>query len=152
MKNKRLLLSTSIALAIAFFTSVQISTMRLSPQERAQQNWAIRHAAAIAEQKWTSPNLYERYGDLMPKIEQLQEGLIEAQEELKQLGQKIENLVKKEIQPQKACFIEADGCTEEKDLRLIPCKNHHPDLICNPCLNQIKEKTNRCPLCQEPLL
>jgi hypothetical protein len=51
-------------------------------------------------------------------------------------------------QEEKACII----CMEEQDICSIPCKNKHNDPICKSCLADIKNKTNLCPMCREPLL
>lgn len=53
---------------------------------------------------------------------------------------------------QQVCCIEADGCTEDQGLGLIPCQNKHSDLICNACLAKIKNSTNRCPICRQQLI
>ena len=53
-----------------------------------------------------------------------------------------------QIQEEESCLV----CMEDEDLRPIPCKNKHNDLICNGCLAQVKNQTNTCPICRDPLI
>ena len=52
------------------------------------------------------------------------------------------------IQEEESCLV----CMEDEGLKPIPCTNKHNDLICNGCLAQIKNQTNSCPICREPLI
>ncbi len=185
MQNSKIL-RLGLAFAIVSLTSIQISAMepfeRLSPQEQAlererQQQRPLSLAPAqqaqgqglfaqieayaqAQEQARAQQEAYARviqkYSDIQPILQPLQQGLQQVQQEIKQLQQQVQELQKaqknEEIQPQNICCIEADGCTEDQGVGPIPCKNKHTDLICNSCLAKIKNTTNRCPICQEPLI
>ena len=62
--------------------------------------------------------------------------------------QEEKKLQESRIEEEHACAI----CMEDQELEPIPCKNKHADLMCNACLGQIKNKTNLCPICREPLV
>jgi hypothetical protein len=122
--------------------------------ERKKRRQAEQEAEQL-EAEYQAQAVQKKYSDIQPILLPLQQGLQRLEVQMQNLMErtdKLERAPKVAIEEQPVCCIETDGCTEDQGVGPIPCKNKHNDLICNACLNQIKNATNRCPICQEQLI
>ena len=131
------------------YTREEFEEARQRQQQAQQEQMRQAHAKQQQEQ------VRLKYLELQPVLQPLELRLKWLEDRVQNLTQRtyqLERAPKVAIQEQPVCCIEADGCTEDQGVGPIPCKNKHTDLICNACLAKIKNTTNRCPICQEPLI